>query len=290
MGKKRFFMVMVMVMIGLLFVVMITMIFWCQTKRIPEIEHEMTIMLPGDVPLVLVRIPAGTFLMGRYPGEQDSLSDEDPQHSVTISQDFYMGKYEVTQQQWLAVMGSWRPGKAPSSENGVGNTYPVYYVSWNDVQNFITVLNTHITNTNQGPATIRLPSEAEWEYACRSGTVTRFYWGNDPDYSQIGDYAWYGGNRTHHGSKPVGKKLANAFGLHDMSGNVWEWCEDDRHDNYTGAPSNGSAWVDAPRGSYRVLRGGGLFDDVRYCRAASRSICSPGFFSYWSGFRVACTP
>ncbi len=253
-----------------------------------EPDEEITILLPGGVPLVLVYIPAGTFLMGRYSGEQDSLAEEDPQHSVTLSQDFYMGKYELTQQQWLAVMGSW-PGRAPSALYGVGDTYPAYFVSWDDAQNFIAALNTHIANTSQGPATVRLPSEAEWEYACRAGTTTRFYWGDDLSLLEIGDYAWWDRNNSPYGSKPVGGKLPNAFGLYDMIGSLWEWCEDDWHDNYTGAPVNGSAWVDAPRGSLRALRGGFWNSWVLDCRSASRL----GTFADSRtslGFRVSRTP
>jgi formylglycine-generating enzyme required for sulfatase activity len=254
--------------------------------RIAASLVDLTIMLPGDVPLELVKIPAGSFMMGRYSGEQDSEIAEDPQHLVTISQDFYMGKYEVTQQQWLALMGSW-PGTAPSSTYGVGNSYPVYYVSWDDTKNFITALNTHITNTGQGPATVRLPSEAEWEYACRSGKTTRFYWGDDLSDTQIGGYAWYIANNSPSGTKPVSQKLPNAFGLYDMSGNVWEWCEDDWHENYTGAPNDGSAWVYSPRGSDRIGRGGYWGGSAQDCRSADRvySLTNERHFSL--GFRLA---
>jgi len=220
---------------------------------------------------------------------------------VTLAQDLYMGKYEVTQQQWLAVMGSW-PGRAPSPEFGIGDTYPAYYVSWDDAQNFITALNTHITNTSQGPATVRLPSEAEWEYACRTGTTTRFYFGDslgcaadDADCAagvlpgNRSDYMWYCGNNSPNGTKPVGGKLPNAFGLYDMSGNLWEWCEDDWHNNYTGAPTNDSAWVDAPRATYRVLRGGYWYDNVDTCRSANRYNDFPASRLNCLGFRVART-
>ena len=257
----------------------------------PDHSGDLVVMLPGDVPLALMHIPAGTFLMGRYSGEQDSYDWEDPQHSVTISEGFYLGKYEVTKRQWQAVAGT-----TPWS----GQSYvlddldsPAVYVSWNDAQSFITALNTHITSTGQGAATFRLPTEAEWEYACRAGTTTRFYWGDDPSYTLISDYAWWYGNTgwaSEEYAHVVGLKLPNAFGLYDMSGNVWEWCEDDWHGNYTGAPTNGSAWVDSPRGSYRLLRGGSWDNSGGYCRSASRVHGYPVSAYSVSGFRVARTP
>ncbi len=250
-----------------------------------------TLLLPGNVPLELVRIPAGSFQMGSPDTERSRSDDEGPIHTVTINYDFYMGKYEVTQAQWLAVMGSSPGGYA--WDYGQGDTYPAYYVSWDDAQAFITALNTHITNTGQGPATVRLPSEAEWEYACRAGTQTRFYFG---DSLSVGDeceddgvrsqYMWYCGNNSPYGSKPVGGKLPNAFGLHDMSGNLWEWCEDDWHYGYSGAPSNGSAWIDSPRGSGRVARGGLWRYLAQYCRSADRSFGWPDDRGGDIGFRL----
>jgi len=256
-----------------------------------------TLLLPGYVPLELVRIPAGSFQMGSPDTERSRNDNEGPVHTVTINYDFYMGKYEVTQAQWLAVMGSW-PGTAPSSEWGVGDDYPAYFVSWDDVQNFITALNAHITNTGQGPATVRLPSEAEWEYACRAGTQTRFYFGDSLSLSDTceddgtrNQYMWYCGNNPDYGepgygAKPVGGKLPNAFGLHDMSGNVYEWCEDDLHSGYTGTPSNGSAWIGSPRGSDRVRRGGRWDEGPRYCRSAHRGFTFSGHRHTFIGFRL----
>lgn len=257
------------------------------------------ILLPGDVPLELVWIPEGTFLMGRYPGEADSYSLEDPQHPVTLAYGFWMGKYEVTQQQWLAVRGSW-PGTAPSSGYGLGNTYPAYYISWNDAKDFITSLNAYISSSGQGPLTVRLPSEAEWEYACRAGTATRFYFGDSlgcaGDCSDCAagvlpgnrtDYMWYCGNNSPSGSKPVGGKTANAFGLYDMSGNVYEWCEDDFHGSYTGAPADGSAWIDSPRAWSRMIRGDCWGSTARYCRSADRAGSQPSNRTFTLGFRLA---
>ncbi len=248
--------------------------------------REQTIQLPGSVPLVLKWVPSGSYQMGRYSGEVDSSPEEDPRHPVTLSYGFWMGKYEVTQEQWLAVQDSW-PGTAPSTNLGLGNTYPAYYVSWDDTKDFITKLNAHIVSSDQGPLTVRLPSEAEWEYACRAGTQTRFYWGDDSGYTQIGTYAWYSGNSNPGGSKAVGGKTANAFGLYDMSGNLWEWCEDDWHNSYTGAPTDGSAWIDSPRASSRVIRGGNWSDYARYCRSAFRYSGDPSYRHFYFGFRLA---
>lgn len=264
----------------------------------PVEGDELTVSLPGGVPLVLVRIPAGSFQMGSPDAERNRAGNEGPVHSVTINRNYYMGKYEVTQRQWLALMGSW-PGAAPSADYGVGDSYPAYYVSWDDVKNFIAALNTHVRNTGQGAATFRLPTEAEWEYACRAGTQTRFYFGDSLDIEDYceenverSQYMWYCGNNPSfgqpaYGSKPVGGKSANDFGLHDMSGNVWEWCEDDRHDNYTGAPVDGSAWVDSPRASYRMIRGGHWNSSASNCRSAYRNNSTPGGRNSGIGFRLA---
>ncbi|MCX7018871.1 MAG: formylglycine-generating enzyme family protein, partial [Candidatus Sumerlaeota bacterium] len=157
---------------------------------------------------------------------------------------------------------------------------------------FLDKLNAHIASTSQGPATFRLPSEAEWEYACRAGSTTRFCFGNSDCISgqcstlcNLGDYAWYCGNNSPYGTKPVGGKLSNAFGLFDMHGNVWKWCEDWYHDSYTDAPADGSAWV-SPAGSYRVLRGGLWFNLPRSCRSAYRLGNYPGDRLNYRGFRV----
>jgi formylglycine-generating enzyme required for sulfatase activity len=260
---------------------------------------ERTILLPGSVPLVLRWVPSGSFQMGRYPGEADSYTREDPQHGVTLAYGFWMGKYEVTQQQWIAVRSTW-PGTAPSSTYGLGDTYPAYYISWDDTKSFITSLNAHIVSSGQGPLTVRLPSEAEWEYACRAGTQTRFYFGDSlgcgADCTDCAagtlpgnrsDYMWYCGNNSPNGSKPVGGKTGNAFGLYDMSGNVYEWCEDDYYSSYTGAPSDGSAWINSPRASSRMFRGGYWNHFAGYCRSAYRYFNAPDYRYFSIGFRLA---
>jgi len=139
--------------------------------------------------------------------------------------------------------------------------------------------------------TFRLPSEAEWEYACRAGTITRFYWGADPGQAEIGDYAWYAGNCNCDGfvegtSQIVGMKLPNAWGLYDMIGNVYEWCEDDWHDDYTGAVTDGSAWMDSPTGSHHVARSAPWYALGKDCRSAARSDTTATTNGPYWGFRV----
>jgi formylglycine-generating enzyme required for sulfatase activity len=253
----------------------------------PTAGDQETLLLPGGVPLVMVWIPGGTFLMGRTLGEQDSSSYEDPLHSVTLG-GYWMAKYELTKRQWTAVMNT-TPWSVDSHVLADLDS-PAVYVSWDNAQSFLTAVNSYTGKI------LRLPSEAEWEYACRGGTTTRFYWGDDPTYTAIGDYAWYYDNAWNVGEKyahVVGTKLPNAFGLYDMSGNVWEWCEDDWHSNYTGAPAGGQAWVDSPRVYWRLLRGGGWGGSGGYCRSANRDNGELGLqvnSDNVIGFRVVRTP
>ena len=257
-----------------------------------EVETQ-TLWLPGEVPLILVKIPAGTFQMGSPDTERNREAGEGPVHGVTIGSEFYLGKYEITQAQWLALMESW-PTTAPPASLGAGDDYPAYYVSWEDARDFVDALNAHIVATGQGPANVRLPSEAEWEYACRAGTQTRFFFGDSlavddgcEDDGVRGTYMWFCPNsETPAGTRPVGTKLPNAFGLHDMSGNVYEWCEDDWHDTYAGAPTDGSPWVDEPRNANRSYRGGRWYNDARYCRSATRFPIGAGYRGE-IGFRIA---
>ncbi len=249
---------------------------------------EETVLLPGNVPLVMVWIPAGSFLMGCAPGEQDSYSFESPQHAVTLAAGYWMGKYELTQAQWEAVMDGENPSYFQGASYGNTDKRPVEQISWNDAQTFITALNAYITDTDQGSATMRLPSEAQWEHACRAVTTDRFYWGADPDYTLIGTYAWYldnSGSQTHDVGTAGTTGHPNAFGLYDMSGNVWEWCQDWYHDSYAGAPTDGSAW-ESPVGTERVGRGGG-WDNRKGCRSASRTYAAPSVALDNVGFRLA---
>ena len=223
-----------------------------------------------------VRIPAGEFDMGSPSDEVGRYDCEGPVHHVNIGKAFYMDRYEVTQKQWRAVMGD-----NPSCFTG-DDDLPVECVSWDDVQEFIRKL-----NDTEGTTKYRLPSEAEWEYACRAGTTTRYSFGDDE--SELGDYAWYDDNsndKTH----PVGQKKPNPWGLYDMHGNVWEWVQDCWHSNYNGALADGSAWVYSCKydGADRVYRGGGWFGDSRGCRSAIRDDrgCGCGVRCVDLGFRL----
>lgn len=242
---------------------------------------EGTIMLPGDVRLEMVWVPGGSFMMGRNAGEVDShATREDPRHEVTFAQGFWMGKFELTKAQWTAVMGT-SPWEGRDNILSDGDS-PAVYVSWNDAQAFIDALNAYT-----GLA-FRLPSESEWEYACRAGMTTRFSWGDDPDHSAGEDYCWwsYNSNVDNGCAHVCGQKEPNNFGLHDMSGNVMEWCEDDWHYTYDDAPADGSAWIEEPRTGFCLLRGGGCTDIAKYCRSASRAYNQPANGGFNIGFRV----
>ena len=228
-------------------------------------------LLPGG--MTFVSIPSGDFMMGSPESEDGRWGDEGPRHSVSISS-FEMMSTEVTQGMWEEVMGS-----NPSRFTGDLNR-PVENVSWNDCQDFIDKLNDLYPSH-----TYRLPSESEWEYACRAGTTTRFYWGDSDSGSVMGDYCWYSSN-SNSSTHPVGLKLPNDWGLYDMSGNVWEWCEDSWHGSYDGAPVDGSAWVSSGASS-RVLRGGGWNSSARDCRSANRTYDSADSRYNNLGFRLA---
>jgi formylglycine-generating enzyme required for sulfatase activity len=214
----------------------------------------------------MVEIPAGSFIMGGY-----SEADEKPRHRVEIAA-FKLGKFEVTQAQWKAVTGS-----NTSSFSDCGDECPVEVVSWYDVQTFIQKLN---AQTGGG---YRLPSEAEWEYACRAGQDTLYCGSDDP--VAVAWFALNSKDKIH----PVGARQPNAFGLYDMSGNVWEWVQDCYHHNYQGAPTNGSAWDDgADCGpNRRVVRGGSWYSRPGSLRSANRHGDDPGDRYYTLGFRLA---
>jgi formylglycine-generating enzyme required for sulfatase activity len=225
--------------------------------------------------------PAGTFQMGRAPGDPNGFFSEDPQHPVTFSRGFWISKHEVTEEQWLAVMGGGLPhynGCHPARLD----KRPVEQVSWNDTQSFLAAINTLRPGMN-----FRLPSEAEWEYACRAGTTTPYIWGSDPSDTELDKYAWHDGNSggdTH----DVGTRQPNAWGIYDMYGNVWEWVQDSEHQSYNGAPADGSAWEDAAAIN-RVARGGSFYNGDG-CRSAFRAImAATGIWGDY-GFRIVKVP
>ena len=230
--------------------------------------------LSGNIKLEMVKIPAGSFLMGSADNDETALDYEMPQHRVNL-QEFYLGKYPVTQEQYQAVMGH-NPSNFKSFFKDTSKN-PVEKVSWNDAQEFCRRL------SEKTGKKYRLPSEAEWEYACRAGTQTRYYFGNN-EY-QLGEYAWYEENsdsKTH----PVGQKKPNNWGLYDLHGNVWEWCEDGWHGNYENAPKDGSSWNDSQR-SMRPLRGGSWYSYSGGCRSALRDGFGADYGYDFYGFRLA---
>jgi formylglycine-generating enzyme required for sulfatase activity len=222
----------------------------------------------NGVRLEMVGVAGGDFMMGSLDNEVGRAPDswvEEPQHRATV-QAFSIGKYEITQAQWKAVMG----GNNPS--NFIGDDLPVERVSWEDAKEFCQKL-AQMTNKRYG-----LPSEAEWEYACRART-TGPYAGN------LDEVAWHTDNsdaKTH----LVGQKRANAFGLFDMHGNVWEWCEDIYQSTYGYQPTDGSAWLGGEGLKFRVMRGGSWKDNPGDLRSAKRSTVYPGEFTSYLGFRV----
>jgi formylglycine-generating enzyme required for sulfatase activity len=225
-----------------------------------------------------VWIPSGSFTMGSPSGEVSRGDDEGPQHKATFSKGFWMGKYEVTQSQWQSVMGS-NPSKFS------GSNKPVEQVSWDDCQSFLSKI-----NSGSGSGSFSLPTEAQWEYACRAGTTTPFSYGGNITTSQVnynGNFPYNGASKGTYREKvtAVGSFSPNRWGLYDMHGNVYEWCGDKRHDNYAGAPGDGSCW-NTGTSSYRVFRGGGWISHAQLCRSASRFRGPTDLRSSYLGLRL----
>jgi formylglycine-generating enzyme required for sulfatase activity len=246
--------------------------------------------LGNNIELEMVYIPSGTFTMGAPESEEESIEDERPQHQVSVPA-FFLGKYPVTQAQWRAVanLPKYKRNLKPNPSGFSGDNRPVEKVSWYDAVEFCQRLSQHTGRD------YRLPSEAEWEYACRAGTQTPFYFGE----TITTDLANYDGDVVYGRGKKgkdrrettdVGSFPANGWGLFDMHGNVWEWCADDWHDNYEGAPTDGSAWIDNEDRTKtdKLLRGGCWNEYPHGCRSAGRNWWQPDLTFHDDGFRVAC--
>jgi formylglycine-generating enzyme required for sulfatase activity len=260
--------------------------------------------LGNGVSLVMVQIPAGSFQMGSPTSEAGRNADEGPQHPVTMKS-FLMGRFAITQAQWFAVAQlpkinvDLKPNPAhfkntDPSDNGRA-ARPVENITWAEAVEFCDRLSHKTGNA------YRLPSEAEWEYACRAGTTTPFHFGEtiSTDLANYRGQDWQIGDTTHSGNygggslgefraqtTPVGSFPANAFGLHDMHGNVWEWCADHWHETYDRAPQDGSAWIEGGDSKLRLLRGGSWYFTPALCRAADRLKELPERSDSYVGFRV----
>jgi formylglycine-generating enzyme required for sulfatase activity len=234
--------------------------------------------LGNGVQLEMVAIPGGTFLMGSPETEKCRKKNESPQHQVTVKP-FFMGKYAVTQVQWQAVaaLPQIKRSLNPDSSYFKGENRPVEQISLYEAEEFCARL------SKKTGKTYRLPSEAEWEYGCRAGTTTPFHFGETITKDLVN---YYSRNQT----TPVGSFLPNAFGLYDMHGNIWEWCADSWHNNYNGAPNDGSIWGSGEN-NRKQLRGGSWLNYPRRCRSAYRDKGSDADFKHGFdiGFRVACS-
>ena len=235
-----------------------------------------------DVCPEMVVVPAGSFVMGSQTDEAGRYDDEGPTHEVTIAEPFAIGVREVTFEEWDAcVAAGGCNGYEPGDEGRGRSSYPVLNANWDNARAYVFWL-AAVT----GKA-YRLPSEAEWEYAARGGTSTRYSWGDEPSAAHANgeqDHGWP--DDGHRYTAPTGSFAPNPFGLHDAHGNVWEWTADCWNDSYEGAPTDGSAWLDGDCVG-RVTRGGAYNGGPAYLRSAMRVKIYSQFRSYFIGFRVA---
>ena len=241
-----------------------------------RLERELSAELPGGAAMDFIWIEPGSFAMGSSPAELGRSSDEGPQRQMEIEKGFYLGRCEVTQAQWVAVMDT-RPWDGEIYALDQPNC-PAVQISWLDVHGFI-----HRLNQAAGDSLYRLPSEAEWEYACRAGTTTRWSFGDAE--KALAEYAWYYENAWHEGSKhahQVEGRLSNPWGLYDMHGNVWEWCQEWFQFYVASKQSEvGRRFV-----GRRIMRGGGFGNDARHLRSADRGGSDPGLRSHDLGARL----
>jgi formylglycine-generating enzyme required for sulfatase activity len=244
--------------------------------------------LSPDLGLEMIAIPSGKFMMGSPDTEHDRYDDESPQHEVTV-QPFFIGKYPVTQAQWRVIANT------PEIERKLNlepshfkrDNRPVEEISWEESVEFCKRL------SRETGRDYRLPTEAEWEYACRAGTTTPFHFGKTitgklANYYSDVTYLQERKVKSKGETTPVGDFPPNAFGLYDLHGNVWEWCLDNWHSNYEGAPTDGSAWLSNEDDIGYVRRGGSWDGDPRLCRSATRNNYTPGYRNLNVGFRVVC--
>jgi len=241
-------------------------------------RETITVDLGAGVKMEFLSLPAGRFMMGAAPEEDGAYADESPQHTVIIDKDIWLGKYEVTQAQWQRVMSN-----NPSAFQDAGPSAPVESVTWDDCAAFFEKLNALLSSNTNGPALkgFRLPTEAEWEYACRAGTTTRFSGGGND--GEVTKFAWCSAN-SENTTHPVGQKKPNAWGFYDMQGNVWEWCSD-----WYGAYSESLEKnpTGQPYGAARVLRGGSWAGYTLSTRSARRFFGIPSVSTNEFGLRAA---
>ena len=235
--------------------------------------------LGNGVTLEMIYLPGGRFWMGSLENEDGREGHESLRHLVSVPA-FFMGKYVVTQRQWhsVSLFGEVDRKLTPDPSCFKGGGRPVESVTWYEVVEFCARLSKHAGKD------YRLPREAEWEYACRAGTTTPFHFGETLS-TELANY------QVHYkGTTEVGKFRANAFGLYDMHGNVYEWCLESGKDNYMGSSTEGIAWLSSGKSSYRIIRGGSWFNKASHCRSASRDGNYPDYRSPRNGFRVCCPP
>jgi len=262
---------------------------WIIKRQRRQTQHWLE-PLGDETQIEMVAIPAGSFLMGSPKNELERSQSEEPQHEVNVSA-YFMGRYPITQAQWRFVARLDQVNRELDLEPTAfkGGSPPVEQVSWHDAVEFCDRLSAFTGRA------YRLPTEAEWEYACRAGTTTPFHFGE----TITTDLANYNGGYTYN-DEPQGEYrktttpvdhfgIANVFGLCDMHGNVYEWCQDHWHDNYEGAPTDGSAWLSENENAYRVLRGGSWYVNPRDCRSAYRDLNTPDDRVTYIGFRVVCS-
>lgn len=263
-----------------------------------QLQYYEEVLATGILPLRMIQIPAGSFVMGSPEDEEERMAWEGPQYQVTL-QPFFMAQYLVTQTQWrhVAAMPQVNRELKPKPSKFEGNLHPVEQVSWYDAVEFCNRLTLHSDRQ------YRLPTEAEWEYACRAGTTTPFNCGNtittdlanyrgvdNERYSWSGSYSDGPKGEYRQTTTPVDHfRGGNTYGLCDMHGNVWEWCLDHWHDDYESALNNGSAWLSDSNTTNRVRRGGSWSYNPKHCRSACRSSSGPDDCLSHIGFRIVCS-